>query len=85
MQTPKPSFLETSLELIWMYVSGLCLVEMLNFSPDSVSWRIRLNSPLVYPPTSVHVFLLFTEEQPHIMMLPPPCFTVGVVFLSQCI
>ena len=46
MQTPSPSFLETSRESFWLHVWGHCPTETSMFSENSVSWPMRFNSSL---------------------------------------
>lgn len=64
----------------------LFLFETSIFSLDLVSWPMILNSPLICQ----FMFLSMTynapvplTEQPQFMMLPPPCFTFGMVFLGS--
>lgn len=71
------------------YCGGIFGVVVLSiFTPDSISWPMREISPLIFPGTSLHsCFLLnasgpFAEKQIHIMMLPPPCFRLGLAGLA---
>src|SRR4029434_1629523 len=81
------SFPEATPVFSWWYASGYCLVEMSTFTPAWALWerfslRIALYFAASLSPSilrSLHVS--FTEKHPHIMMLPPPCLTVGRVLM----
>lgn len=86
--------MQVLLELFWLYVWGCCLIKPDIFSPDSVSWPTRWSSPLwhhvrYFPPVRFPSTMMynntvpFTEKQLRILMLPPPCFAVSIVFLGS--
>ncbi len=84
---------EAILLLILMYALGCCRSERWSSSSSSAiykeAWRFCSNIDwylelFIIPSTLTKAPIPAEEKQPQSVMLPPPCFTVGMVFFWWC-
>ncbi len=69
--------------LPWPCVLGHCHAGIPIHDPFSMPWPWRYMAPSIVPLMRCSCPVLLAEKHPQSIMFPPPCLTVGMVFLGS--